>query len=65
LAVVSYFVLHYFALKDIPAQSDPREMCGFIFKQALKTAAVFGQYLLPFLFALGVVASVLARRKRN
>jgi restriction system protein len=65
LAVVSYFVLHYFALAEIAAPPNPREMGDFIIRQAFKTAAAFGQYVLPFLFLLGAVASVLARRKRN
>ena len=65
LAVVSYFVLHHFALTEIPVSPNPRDMAGLMVKQALKTGAMIGQYVLPLIFLAGAGASVMARRKRN
>ena len=65
LAVVSYFVLHHFSLAEISVSSNPRDMAGLMVRQAVKTGAMFGQYVLPLIFLAGAGSSVMARRKRD
>lgn len=65
LAVVSYLLLHYFAAMEIAAATDIKGITDSIGKQVVKTLAMFGQYILPVIFLVGSLASVIARSKRE
>jgi restriction system protein len=56
LAVVSYLILHPIAEEPI-APSDFRDVGGVVAGQMYRTAATFGQYLLPGIFLAGAAGS--------
>lgn len=65
LAVVSYFGLHALAVTAPPsAPAMPGELGNVVVGQMFRTMAFYGQYLLPAIFTLGALVSVLRRRKR-
>ena len=63
LAVVSYLLLHAYVTSE--AQSidlrDGRGMAGSLFK----TIAAIGQYILPAVFVLGAIGSLIKRQKQK
>jgi restriction system protein len=65
LALISYLVLHRFAVTPNPVAVQPGQMGDFVGRTLVATFALFGQYLLPFLCLLGAVASFIRRRKRE
>jgi restriction system protein len=65
LAVVSYFGLHALAVTAPPSGTAmPGELGNVVVAQMFRTMAFYGQYLLPAIFTLGALVSVLRRRKR-
>lgn len=65
LAVVSYVVLHQYAIRDVPTVVAPGQVGQLVAGQMTKTFASLGQYLLPLLFLAGAGASYFGRRKRE
>jgi restriction system protein len=67
LAVVSYFVFHYFASMDVAKQIRLKTILSIASLRTIKTAASYLQYILPvafFLFA-GAIASKTARNNQQ
>lgn len=65
LAVVSYAVLHHFAIAEVARPSQIGQMGDFTVKQLYKTLAMFGQVVFPALFLTGSAISVIKRRQRD
>lgn len=66
LAIVSYGVLHVYALSQVGTLTGPGQMGNFMMKSLTRTLAMFGQYVLPFAFLLGALVSfVKARKQKN
>jgi restriction system protein len=66
LALLSYLVLHPFAVALIAPPADLQAMGGAVTGQIYRTLAMFGQYLLPVIFLLGAAGSaVKAYRNRK
>ncbi len=65
-AMLVYFVLHKFAIMEIPAPNPGTGQLGsFAVKNFTKAIAGLGQYLVPSLLLIGSVLSILGRRKRE
>lgn len=65
LAIVSYGVLHVYALSPVGTLTGPAQMGNFMIKSLTRTLAMFGQYVLPFAFLLGALVSFLKARKQK
>lgn len=65
LAISAYFLLHQLAIMQNTAPIGAKDFGDVVGKSFLKGAAVLFQYILPLLFCLGALSSVLAQRKRN
>lgn len=66
LAVLSYLILHPFAVAPIAPPSNMHAMGEAMAGQIYRTAAMFGQYLLPAIFLFGAVwSAVKAYRNRR
>ncbi|MBK1717334.1 restriction endonuclease [Thiocystis violacea] len=65
LAVMSYALLHWLAASPTPQVTNPHDLSGPIIAQMLRTGALIGQYLLPFVFGLGAIVSVLKARRNT
>jgi restriction system protein len=65
IAVGGYLYLHSVATAPIPVFADLKHLDSMVFNTVGRTAAGFGQYLLPLIFLAGALASVLGRRKRR
>ncbi|MDF1485365.1 restriction endonuclease [Ramlibacter sp. H39-3-26] len=65
LAIVTYAVLHRFAVGEVAANVAPGQMGEMIVGQLVKALATWGQYLVPLLLLAGAVASAIGRRKRQ
>ena len=63
LAVMAYAVLHYYAGGQ--AVATPAQPGQLALDHLLKTLATIGQYLVPAVFLLGALVSVLGRRHRQ
>lgn len=63
LAIVAYFVLHYFATMEVAASSNIKDIGVSVSRQIFKTLAAVGQYLLPTAFLLGALISAFSRIK--
>ncbi|MNZ98477.1 Mrr restriction system protein [compost metagenome] len=49
----------------LPAARNPADVGVVVGQQAIKTFAMFGQFLLPFIFSIGALVSVLQRARRR
>lgn len=65
LAVISYGVLHRYAVAPVPTQVAPGQIGDMVVGQLFKTLATFGQYLVPITLFGGAAASYLGKRKRE
>jgi len=65
LAVISYGVLHQYAIAPAPAQVAPGQIGDMVVSQLFKTLAMFGQYLVPMTLLGGSAASYFGKRKRE
>jgi restriction system protein len=63
-ALVSYLLLHYFAIRPLPALADIRDT-GAVFASLSKGAAIAGQYVLPLVGIAGAIFSAITRYKRR
>lgn len=65
LAAIAYFALHPIAVREVVLATKPGEIEAMVGSQIGKTFAMFGQYLLPFVFLIGSAVSALKQRKRS
>ena len=65
LAIVAYVWLHSVAATEVTAVAQPGKMGDFVGQTLFKTLASVGQYLLPFVFLMGVALSAIGRYKRR
>ncbi|EIK94340.1 restriction endonuclease [Pseudomonas sp. M47T1] len=65
LAVASGVYLHGVASAPTAIVSDVQHLDSMMTQTFLKTLATLGQYLLPLIFVIGAITSVLGRRKRR
>ncbi len=65
LAVVSYLVLHRWANAPLPVANSPQDIAGMATGSLWRGLAYGGQFLLPFVCAMGALASALRRRERR
>lgn len=65
LAIVAYIVLHQYAIADVQTTAVPGQIGQMVVGQVTKMLAGYGQYIFPFLFIAGAIASFLGRRKRK
>lgn len=66
LAIISYVALSHYAVPDPqPVSIVPGQMRHIVVEQFSRIFALFGQYILPFLFLAGALISVFNRNKRN
>jgi restriction system protein len=63
-AALSYLLLHYFAVRPIPAATDIRDT-GAVSASLLKGLAIVLQYVLPVAGIAGSIISVITRYKRR
>jgi len=64
-AVLSYFILHYFSVMEIPKTVDMAHMQPFLGRSMGKTLAMFGQYVMPFAFSMAGLLSFVRVHKRD
>ncbi|HRO36455.1 restriction endonuclease [Thauera sp.] len=65
LAVISYAVLHRYAVAELPVATTPSQMGGMMTQVMTKGLASSGQYILPIILVFGGIASFLGRRRRK
>jgi len=65
LAVVSYFFIHHYAVAEVPIAIATNQVGQMVAGQLVKSLATYGQYLVPFIFLAGALASFLGRKKRE
>lgn len=66
LAIISYVALSHYAVPNPqPVSIVPGQMGHIVVEQFSRIFALFGQYILPFLFLIGALISVLNRNKRS
>jgi Restriction endonuclease len=65
IAVVSFVVLHAVAGQDVGSATSAKDIGGLAVKGLYRSLANIGQYIVPALFLLGAVVSVLGQRKRR
>lgn len=57
LAIVSYLILHMIALRPAGTMVGPGHIGETLTRSYLTTLAIFGQYLLPFIFGIAALSS--------
>jgi len=66
LAPFSYLLLHVYASQKFASPTGMEDAAGAVIRSGLlKTLATLGQYLLPAMFVLGAVVSMLKGKKRQ
>jgi restriction system protein len=65
IALASGLYLHSVAGRPLVSTSDVHQLQSVVLSNLAHMAASFFQYLLPFIFTLGAIASILGRRKRR
>lgn len=65
IAVGSGVYLHSVASAPLPTTFDPHNFGSMLASSAFRGVASFGQFILPTIFGLGAIFSILARRKRR
>jgi restriction system protein len=65
LAIVAYVWLHNIAASEVAAVTQPGQMGQLVTQTLFRTLALFGQYLLPFVFLVGAGSSAFGRYKRR
>lgn len=65
LALVSYFVLHSIASRELVGLTQPGQMGAMVTQSIWKSLATVGQYVLPFICLLGAGTSAWRRRERK
>jgi len=64
-ALLSYLLLHLYSLQPLSPASGLDDLINGVYLGAFRALAAFGQYILPLLFLLGALLSVLQKRKRK
>lgn len=64
-AAVAWLLLHAMAVSAVSAPKQIGDLSQVMIGQMLRTGAQFGQYLLPLIFVLGAVVSVVTRWRRH
>ncbi len=64
-ALLSYLLLHHYSLQPLTPASGLDDLLKGVYIGVFRAFAVFGQYILPLLFLLGALLSVLQKRKRK
>ncbi len=65
LAILSYFILHYFSGLEISKPSDIVHMQSMLIRTWGKALASFGQYVMPFAFSMAGFISFWRGQERN
>jgi len=65
LALISYLVLHSFAVRTLVVTTGPGQMGVVLVKGLFTTLAMFGQFVVPFAFALGALISAVNLYKQK
>ena len=65
LAVLAYAVLHHYAGAEVVTITSPTQAGQLALQQILKMLATIGQYVVPLVFLIGALISVLGRRRRR
>jgi restriction system protein len=65
LAAVAYWVLHGVANRPLPVVQTGQQVSAALPSMLWQGLATGGQYLIPFIFLMGALASFLRRRRRN
>ena len=65
IAVVSFAVLHSVAGQDVGSVTSAKDIGRLAAKGLYRSLANFGQYIVPPIFLLGAVVSMLGQRKRE
>ncbi|WP_324710621.1 restriction endonuclease [Pseudomonas citronellolis] len=65
IALGSWLILHPIATSQPDVPKDLHQMGQSVVGQLVRTFAFFGQFLLPMVFAVGAIDSVLARAERR
>lgn len=62
LAIMTYMALNYYSnLAPEPGNVIPGRIGTTVIEQTSRTFALYGQYVLPFLFLIGALVSVIKR----
>lgn len=64
LAVVSYVMLHRYAVAEVPANVATAQLGQMVAGQLIKSLSTYFQYILPLVLLAGSLVSILGRRKR-
>jgi restriction system protein len=64
-ALVAFIALRVVASIEVPVPADPKQMGGMVIRQAIRTVAMFGQWVLPALLLIGAAVSFFKQRKRT
>ncbi len=65
LAIISYLVLHHYAGVEIPAPHGADQFASYASRGVWKYLAFFSQYVLPFVFSMGALISLVRVNKRE
>jgi restriction system protein len=65
LALISYVVLHQYAMRELPDPGGSNDLGKYAAAGLFRTLALFGQYVLPFVFLVGAVVSAFNTLKRK
>jgi restriction system protein len=65
LAVIAYFVIHHYAVAEVPTTPAPEQLGQMMVGQMTKAIATYCQYIVPLLFLAGAAVSYYGRRKRE
>lgn len=62
LVVISYVVLHYYAIRpNMPTLTETSQVVASIWQ----SPAIFGQYLVPFIFILAAVIPLIKQTRKK
>lgn len=65
IAATSYFILHYLAQMQPSKAASIDKMSDVVFQQLTITLASIFQYVIPSIFVVGAIVSMIRRRKRE
>ena len=65
LAIISYFIIHPYAVAEVPTALATKQVGQIVTGQLIKSMALYGQYVVPFILLVGALASILGRKKRE
>jgi restriction system protein len=65
IAAVTFVVLHQIAGQDVGTATSTKDIGGVAARGLYRTLANIGQYMLPLIFIVGAVVSVLGQRRRQ